>query len=113
MYNGNNLIEVEKGKRKLWGDKVCLAEFLEKLNLVKELVFLEVKAVPGKTETLLIEYGTTGVILNGVLGVNSAVKTSTSSLAHLQRTSKRRLRGGKSSWSKQKCITSKNNDIQL
>lgn len=83
MYNGNNLIEVEKGKSKLWGDRVCLADFLEKLNLVKVLVFLAVKAVPGNIETLLIEYGITGVILNGDVGVNSSVNTSTSFLAHL------------------------------
>lgn len=67
LYNGNNLIEVEKGKRKLWGDRVCLADFLEKLNLVKVLVFLAVRAVPGNTETLLIEYGVTGIILNGLV----------------------------------------------
>lgn len=37
--------------------------FLDKLNRVEEQVFL-VKTVPGMSETLLIEYGITGVMLS-------------------------------------------------
>jgi hypothetical protein len=44
-------------------DGVTFVGFLDKLNLVKQLFFLVVNAVPGISETLLIEHGITGIIL--------------------------------------------------
>ena len=63
MFGGNTPLETKEGKRNLLLDDPCFTELRDKLRLLKELLFLVEKAIPGTSETLPTEHGITGFIL--------------------------------------------------